>query len=372
MEIVYGRCAGIDVHKKSIKVCVLWPDASGKSQKEIRTFGTMTRNLLDLSDWLVSKGVTHVAMESTGVYWKPVFNILESHIEVLLVNARHIKTVPGRKTDVKDCEWIAQLLQHGLLKGSFVPPLPQRQLRELTRHRTQLISEQTRVANRIQKVLEDANIKLSSVATDILGVSGRDMLQSIIDGREDPKELAQLARKRLRSKIPELELALEGTLNDHHRFMLKMLWDHLMHLEELTSQLDVRIEEKMSPFQYAVQQLETVRGIKRRIAEVIIAEMGPDMSKFPSSGHAASWAGLCPGNNESAGKRKSGTTTKGNRWLRRSLSQAAWAASKTKDSYLSARYKRLARRRGKKRAIVAMSHTILVIAYHLLKEGNAG
>jgi len=370
MKILYPCCAGLDVHKASVVACVLWVDAHGECRKDIRTFGTMTGNLLALADWLSERSVTHVAMESTGVYWKPVFNILEGTFEVLLVNARHIKQVPGRKTDVKDCEWLAQLLQHGLLKGSFVPERSQRDLRDLTRHRAQLISEQTRVANRVQKVLEDANIKLGSVASDVLGVSGRLMIQAILDGRSDPAQMAELAKGRLRKKRDDLNAALEGHVTDHHRFMLRTLWDHLQHLETLVAALDARIEELMRPFEHEIARLVTIPGVQEQVAYGLIAEIGTNMDQFPTAAHLASWAGMCPGNNESAGKRKSGKTTKGNRWLRRCLSQAAWAASRTKDTYLSAQYRQIAKRRGKKRAIIAVAHSILRIVYHLLATGT--
>jgi len=368
MEVIYRCCAGLDVHKKSIVANVRRIEEGSRLHTQTRSFGTMTRDLLALFDWLASHGVTHVAMESTGVFWKPVFNVLEGCFEVLLVNPQHIKQVPGRKTDVKDCEWICQLLQHGLLRASFVPPRPQRDLRDLTRHRAQLVAEQTRVANRIHKTLEDANVKLGSVASDILGKSGRDMIASIIRGEEDPRQMAELARARLRAKIPQLQIALEGRVTEHHRFMLKMLMEHLEMLEALIGQLNQRIEEKMLPFSRAIQRLCTIPGVDRRTAQNVLAEVGTDMTPFPSDAHLASWSGMCPGNNQSAGKRRSGKTTKGNRWLRRALTQAAWAASRTKGTYFSSQYRRLARRRGKKRAVVAVGHTILTVAYHLLKH----
>src|SRR6516225_9965910 len=370
MDTLYPRCAGIDVHKNTVVVCVRCADRPGKGFEEVRTFSTMTRDLLALSDWLADHGVTHVAMESTGVYWKPVFNILGGRVEVILVNAEHIKQVPGRKTDVKDCQWIAQLLQHGLLKASFVPSEPIRELRDLTRQRTQLIQERSAAANRIQKVLEDANVKLASVATDVLGVSGRDMLEALIAGETDPAKLAELARKRLREKLPELQLALQGRVTDHHRFLLRMHLDHVAHLEELIARLSVRIEEAVVPFAQAQERLVTIPGVSQRVAETVLAEVGPNMEQFPSAGHLASWAGMCPGNNESAGKRRSGRITKGDRWLKRILVQAAWAASHTKGTYLAAQYRRLAKRRGRKRALIAVGHTLLVIIYHVLKQGT--
>jgi len=370
MNTLYPRCAGIDVHKSNVVVCVRCSDRPGKPFEEVRTFSTMTRDLLALSDWLAELGVTHVAMESTGVYWKPVFNLLEGRFEVLLVNAEHIKQVPGRKTDVKDCAWIAQLLQHGLLKASFVPPEPIRGLRDLTRQRTQLIQERASAANRIQKVLEDAKIKLAAVATDVLGMSGRDMLEALIAGETDPEKLADLARKRLREKIPALQLALQGRVTEHHRFLLRLHLDHVDHLGELIGRLGARIEEALAPFAEAVERLQTIPGISQRVAETVVAEVGTNMAQFPTADHLASWAGMCPGNNESAGKRRSGHTTKGNRWLKRILVQAAWAASHTKGTYLAAQYRRLAKRRGRKRALVAVGHTLLVIIYHMLKRGT--
>ncbi len=370
MDTLSPCCAGIDVHKGNVVVCVRRGDRPGKAVEEVRTFSTLTADLLALADWLAGQGVTDVAMESTGVYWKPVFNVLEGGCRVLLVNAEHIKQVPGRKTDVKDCQWIAQLLQHGLLKASFVPPAPIRELRDLTRQRTQLIQERAAVANRIQKVLEDANIKLAGVASDVLGVSGRDMLEALIAGESDPAKLADLARQRLRGKIPQLRLALRGRVTDHHRFLLRTLLDHVTHLEELIGRFGVRIKEALAPFAEASGRLQTIPGVSQRVAETVLAEIGPDMTRFPTAGHLASWAGMCSGNNESAGKRRSGRTTKGDRWLKRILVQAAWAASHTKATYLAAQYRRLAKRRGRKRALVAVGHTLLVIIYHVLKRGT--
>ena len=368
MDILHRCCAGLDIHKKTVVACVRRIDAAGHAHQEIRTFGTMTCDLLALSDWLAEQGVEHVALESTGAYWKPVFNILEGRFGVMLVNARHIKQVPGRKTDVRDCAWIAQLLQHGLLRASFVPPPPTRELRDLTRPRAQLVAEKATAANRVQKVLEDANIKLASVATDVLGVSGRDMPGALIAGEDDAAKLADKARKRLRNKIPALQTALRGRVTEHHRFQLRLLLDHVTHLEGLIGRLGGRIEAVMAPFAEAVERLTTIPGVEQRAAEVVIAEIGPDMSQFPTAEHLASWAGMCPGNDESAGKRKSGKTAKGSRWLRQILTQAAWAASHTKGTYLAAQYRRLAARRGKKRALVAVGHTLLVILYHLLKD----
>jgi transposase len=370
METIYRRVAGIDVHQKVVWVAVRCVGPQGDVREEIRSFATMTRDLLRMSDWLTAQDVTHVAMESTGVLWKPVWNLLEGRLQLLLVNPRELKQVPGRKSDVRDCQWIAQLLQCGLLRSSFVPPRPQRELRDLTRHRAQLTAEHTRIANRIHKTLEDANIKLGAVASDILGQSGRAMLQALLDGERDAAKLADLAKKRLRGKIPQLEEALHGHFTEHHRFMLEHLLKHLRQLEEQIEQFTARIEERIGPFVDAeqVQRLDAIPGVNRTTIENVIAEIGADMTAFPSAEHLSSWAGMCPGNEESAGKRIRNRTTKGNRWLRRALAEAAWAASHTKDTYLSAQYRRLAARRGKKRALVAVGHSLLVIFYHLLKH----
>lgn len=368
MDTMYRCCAGLDVHKETVAACVRRVDSAGRVSKQVRTFGTMTADLLKLLDWLLAEGVQAAAMESTGVFWKPIWNILESSVELILVNARHIKAVPGRKTDVKDCEWIAQLLQYGLLRASFVPDRPQRELRDLTRHRSQLVAEQTRLANRVHKTLEDANVKLGSVATDILGVSGTAMIRSLIGGQDDPAELAELARGRLREKLPALREALRGHLTEHHRFMLGRLMDHLGYLDRQIAEFDERIEELMRPFVAEVQRLMTMPGVGLRTAQTVVAEIGTDMSQFPTDQHLASWSAMCPGNRESAGKRGSGRTNHGNRWLRSALAQAAWAASRSKKTYLSAQYRRLAGRRGKKRAIIAVGHTMLVMMYHMLRD----
>jgi len=367
METIYPRCCGLDVHSQSLQACVRNLDARGRVREEGRSFGTMTRDLLALRDWLEQERVTHVAMESTGVFWKPVFNILESGFTVLLVNARDVKHVPGRKTDVKDAQWLAQLLQCGLLKASFVPPAPQRDLRDLTRHRAQLVGEHTRVANRVHKTLEDANVQLGDVASDILGVSGRAILHALADGQTDPRRLAELARGQLRQKIPQLCLALEGHLRDHHRFLLQRLLDHLKYLEDEIERFDQRVEESMGPFEEARQRVAALPGFGDRTAQNVLAEIGVNMGQFPSAAHLASWAGICSGNHESAGKRKGGKTRKGSRWLRQTLVQAAWAASRKKDSYFRAQYRRLVGRRGKKRALVAVAHSLLVVIYHVLK-----
>ena len=373
MRVVHERCAGLDVHKKTVVACRMVPAEDREWQVDIRTFGTMTDDLLRLHDWLVAANVSHVAMESTGVYWKPVFNILEEDFDVLLVNAKHIKFVPGRKTDVKDAQWIAELLQHGLLKASFVPEPAQRELREVVRYRTHLIAERVREVNRVHKVLEDANLKLSSVATDIMGVSGRAMLAALIAGKDDPEALAELAKGRMRNKIEELERALTGYVKDSHRRMLS--W-HLRHIDELNAlleEVEQEIDQLMRPFDEEgdlVARLDTIPGVDRKTAQVIIAELGIDMRRFPTAGHAAAWAGLAPGKNESAGRNRSARTLKANRYLKAALVQAAHAAGRSKDNYLAAQYRRLSARRGKKRAAVAVAHSILVIAYHLIERGT--
>jgi transposase len=368
MDTLYPHCAGLDVHKDTVVACVRHHAGAGRPRQEVRTFATHTRGLTDLADWLAAEGVTHAAMESTGVYWKPVFNLLEGRVEVLLVNAQRIKQVPGRKTDVADCAWIAQLLQHGLLTASFIPPSRQRELRDLTRRRAQLTGEQAAVANRIQKVLEGANIKLAGVASDVLGVSGRAMLEAIVAGEEDPERLADLAVRRLRGKIPQLRLALRGRVTEHHRFLRGQLLRHLDLLDELIGQLSARIERLTAPDAEAMELLTTIPGVKQRTAEALLAAVGPTVEPFPTAAQFASWAGLCPGNNESAGKRRTGRARQGNRWLRQAVVQAAWAASHAKGTYLAARYRRVCRRRGPKKALLAVGHTLLVIVYQVLKR----
>ncbi len=366
MERVVERCAGLDVHKDTVAACVRVPGPRQRRAQEIKTFGTTAGDLLALRDWLEAHGVTHVAMESTGVYWKPVYYVLEETFTCLLVNAAHIKQVPGRKTDVADCAWIAQLLEHGLLRGSFVPPAPIRELRDLTRYRKVLIQERTREANRLHKVLQDAGVKLASVATDILGVSGRAMLEALVQGTTDPTVLADLARGRLRAKLPALREALAGRFRTHHAFLVSQLLAHLDYLEEAIAGVSARIDEVIAPFAGELARLDTLPGVNRRTAEVLIAELGVDMAVFPTDRHAASWAGLCPGNHESAGKHKSGKTRKGNRWLRMALTEAALAAIRTKGSALGARYRRVMRHRGHQKAVVAVAHALLRTAYHLL------
>lgn len=404
MDVTYTHCAGLDVHKKTVVACCITAQAKGEKQLEIRTFGTVTADLLALSDWLLALGVTHVAMESTGEFWKPVYNLLEGNFELLVVNAKHIKNVPGRKTDVKDAAWIADLLRHGLLRGSFIPPQAQRDLRDLTRQRTNLVQDRATVVNRLQKVCEWSNIKLSAVATNITGVSARAMLEAILAGRTTPETLAELAKGRLRNKRSELERALNGVVRDHHRFMLAQHLAQIDFLDEEIALFDAQIVRQMAQastsdaqepptaptlprdksadlapatptavtaplsWEEAVRLLDTIPGVSQRTAELLVAEIGTDMGRFPSAAHLASWAKVAPGNNESAGKRYSGATGQGNRWLRAALVQAAWAAVKVKRSYLAAIYQRLAGRRGAKRAIVAVAHHMLTATYHMLRN----
>jgi transposase len=368
MDVIYARCCGLDVHKRTVVACLIVPGANGQPCKEIRTFATMTADLLALANWLSSQGVTHVAMESTGVYWKPLYNLLEGGFELVLVNAQHIKQVPGRKTDVRDCEWIADLLRHGLLRGSFVPARAQRELRELTRYRSALVRERSAEVNRLQKVLEGANIKLAAVASDIMGKSGREMLAALVAGASDPAALAQLARGRLREKIPQLERALAGCFAAHQRFLVAQQLAHIDFLDERIAQVSDEIAQRMRPLAEQIARLDTIPGLDQRGAESLLAEIGTQMSRFPSAAHLASWAGMVPGHNESAGKRHSGKTRKGSRWLRALLVEAAQAAGRTKNTYLGAQYHRLLARRGKKKAVVAVGHTILIIAYHLLRR----
>jgi transposase len=406
MEVVYRRCCGIDIHKKVIVACLIMLTASGERHTEIRTFGTVTKELLDLLDWLTAAECTHVAMESTGVYWRPIYNILEGHFELLVVNAQHIKAVPGRKTDVRDAEWIADLLQHGLLKGSYIPSAPQRDLRELTRYRVSLVQDRARAVNRLQKTLEDTNIKLGDVASDIMGKSARAMLEALLAGQSDPSRLADLARGRMKAKRAQLEEALVGTVKLHHRFLLTEELVLIDTLDEAIERVSREIEQRFDPppdpsegtesqasqvkqdqtvqpdadrvrveqpqdlqrlsWKDAVVLLDSIPGINQRIAEGILAEIGIEMSRFPTAAHLASWAGMCPGSNESAGKRLSGKTRKGSPWLRHLLVEAAHAASHTKNTYLRALYHRLKARAGAKKALMAVGHAILVMIYRML------
>ena len=371
MEVVHERCCGLDVHKRSVAACVLAPGAAGRPDKEVRTFGTVTEELERLADWLAERGVGAVALESTGSYWKPVWNILEERrFALVLANAQHVRNVPGRKTDVKDAEWLAELLRHGLLRGSFVPDRAQRELRELTRYRTSLVQERTAAVNRLQKVLEGANVQLASVATDVMGVSGRAMLAELVAGSTDAAALADLAVGKLREKIGDLQRALTGRMGDHQRFLLAQQLAHVDFLDEQIARLDAEVAERTRPFEAAIARLDTIPGVSRRVAEILVAEIGTAVDRFPTAGHLASWAGMCPGNHESAGKRRSGATRKGSPALRRALVQAAHATGRTRSTYLGAQYRRLSARRGAKRAAVAVGHSILVVAFHLLARAS--
>jgi len=366
MNRMLERCAGLDVHKRTVVATARIPDGAGGRQVITHTFGTTTTDLLGLRDWLDALAVTHVAMESTGVYWKPIFYVLEDGFTVLLVNAQHLKHVPGRKSDVQDSAWIAQLLENGLLRGSFVPPVPIRDLRDLTRYRKKQIQERTREVNRLQKVLEEAGLKLTSVLSDIMGLSGRAMVTALAGGMTDPAAIADLARGRLRGKLPALRQALQGRFRPHHAFLLEQILAKIDFLEEVIAACSTRIAEQFLPFAAPMQRLQTIPGVKQRTAEVIVAETGADMSRFPSDGHLCSWAGVCPGQEESAGKRRVTRTRHGNPALRMALIEAATAASRTKATALSALYQRIKRRRGHQRAVVAVAHQILTIAYHIL------
>jgi transposase len=368
MDVLYSSCCGIDIHAKTAVVCLI---KDGK--KQTLTFSTMTDDLLKLLDWLQQAGCTHVAIESTGVYWKPVFNILEGVMEVILTNARDAKGFKARKTDVLDAQWLADLLRHGLLKPSFIPPRHIRELRELTRYRESLIRQQTALANRIQKLAESANIKLAQVASHALGVSGKLMLRALANGETDAEKMSHLARRSLKRKQPELQRALAGRLTEAQRWVLSELLDQYAQVEVAVKRTEQRIDEEVQaspdPFvSEAIKLLDQIGGVNETVARIVVAEIGVEMSQFPTDKQLASWAGMCPGNNESAGKRKSGKTGKGSRYLRAALVQAAWAASHQKDSYLSAQYRRMVKRMGKKKALVAVAHSLLVIIYHVLKE----
>ncbi len=377
MDLLVERCAGVDIGKDEVVACVRTPDEGGGRRKETRTFASFTEDLEAMADWFAAEGVTEVVMEATGSYWKPVWYVLEERaFELKLVNARHVKILPGRKTDVADAEWLAELLEHGLLRGSFVPPPAIRELRDLTRYRKRLVQAHTAECQRIQKTLEDAGIKLDSVASDVLGVSGRAMLAALVAGERNAEVLAELAKGRLRKKIPELRKALRGRFREHHALLIGLALEHTAHLESAVATLDDRVDalfeanesEAGVPFTRARDHLDTITGVGKRAAECIIAEIGVDMSRFPTAGHLASWAGMAPGNNITGGKRHSGKTTKGDVWLSDMLVQCAWSAARSRDTYLSAQFWRLARRIGKKKAAVAVGHSILVICWHLLTD----
>lgn len=368
MQTMVERGCGLDVHQATVVACLLIARKDGRVQKQMRTFGTTTRDLVNLREWLLSEGCTHLAMESTGVYWKPVYAILEGALEIVVANAQHVKKVPGRKTDVKDAEWLADLLCHGLLRSSFVPPKPIRELRDLTRYRRKLVESQAAERNRLLKLLETANIKLSSVATDVFGVSGRLMLRALIEGKARPQEMAVLAKGKLRNKIPELELALEGNLQEHHRFLLELQLQRLEAAEKDLATLEQRIQQKLEPYATQMQLLDEIPGVDWGVSAVVIAELGVDMSVFQTVSQLVSWAGICPGNNQSAGKRKSGRITKGNVYLKTALVEAANAAARAKGTYLRDKFYRLKARRGHKRALVAVAHKMLVATYHMLSH----
>ncbi len=366
MEAIVARCGGLDVHQATVVACLLVGAAHQKPRKDVRTFGTTTSELGRLRDWLLAAGCTHVGMESTGIYWMPVYAILEDRFQLVVGNATHIKNVPGRKTDVKDSEWIADLLRHGLIRSSFVPPKPMRELRELLRYRRKLVESQTAERNRLLRLLETANIKLASVASNVFGVSGRQMLHALLAGQATPEEMAHLAQGRLRTKIAQLVPALEGRMEEHHRFLLAMQLERLDQVEDAIATLDARLDVKLTPYREQHTRLRQIPGVDRIGAAVIIAELGVDMRVFPTARHAAAWAGVCPGNNESAGKRRGQPGRKGNVHLTTALVQAAVGASKKKGSYLKEKYWRLKARRGPKRAALAIAHKILVAAYHML------
>lgn len=367
MQVIYPRCAGLDVHKKTVVTTILLTQPDGTVEKRTKTFPTMTADLLALDDWLMEHEVDVIALESTGVYWHPVFNILEEGRTIILVNPQHMKAVPGRKTDIKDSEWLADLLRHGLLQASFIPPHPIRELRELTRYRKSLVKERTQEVNRLQKILEGANIKLASVVTDVLGVSGRAMLTALASGSEDAAALAELARGRLCKKKAELSRALEGKVQPHHRFLISQILVHIDFLDEAIEHVQVEIHQRLGEYEEEMLLLQSIPSVKANAAATIIAEIGTDMSRFPTAKHLASWAGVCPGNKQSAGKRLKNGITKGNPYLRAILAEVVWSITRT-DTYLAAQYHRIARRKGKRRAVMAVAHSLLVIIYHVLKE----
>ncbi|HEV8191217.1 MAG TPA: IS110 family transposase [Ktedonobacterales bacterium] len=366
MRVLHERCCGLDIHKKFVVACLLTTSVEGTVHKEVRTYSAMTNDLLALADWLRGADCGPVVMESTGSYWRPVFNLLEEQCEVLVVNAYHAKAVPGRKTDVKDAEWLADLLRHGLLRASFIPAPTQRHLRDLTRYRIHLVDERARLINRLQTVLEDANIKLASVVTDVRGLSAREILQRLLEGETDAEALAELARGKLRAKREALAQAVVGRLQAHHIFLLREQLAHLDYLDAAIARLDVELAARLAAEQEALALVQTIPGVGRRTAEVLIAEIGADLSRFPSAEHLASWAGMCPGNAQSGGRRLSGRTRRGNAWVRRTLAEVANVVSRMKGTYLAAQFRRIAARRGKGRAVLAVGHSVLVAFYHML------
>lgn len=370
MEVIVDCCAGLDVHQGNVVVCLRRGAPGGRAGKEVRTFATMRQDLEEMRDWLLASGCTLAAMESTGVYWKPVHAALEGHLDVIVGNAHHIKNVPGRKTDVKDCEWIADLARHGLIQPSFVPPPPIRALRDLTRYRRKLVQAQASERNRLIKVLESANIKLAGVASDVFGLSGRAMLRALIEGQASAAEMAQLARGRMRRKFAELERALHGRLEEHHRFLLRIQLERVTAAEAELAAVEEQLRAMLVPYEEPLRRLMAIPGIDWTIAATIIAEIGVNMSVFVSAQHLASWAGMCPGNHESAGRRKGGRTRKGNVYLKTALVTAAMRAGRLRDGYLAAKHRRLRVRRGSMRASVAVGHTMLVAIYHMLNDGT--
>jgi transposase len=371
MEIVHTRCCGLDVHKKTVVACVLLTGTDGVVERQVRTFNTMTADLLALGDWLSNLGVSQVAMESTGVYWRPVFNVLEDEERtLLLVNPQHMRAVPGKKTDVRDSEWLADLLRHGLLRASFIPPAPIRAVRELTRYRKTLVQQRANEANRLQKTLEGANVKLASVAADVLGVSSRAMLAALLEGERDPDVLADLARGSMRAKVPQLRQALAGRPQPHHLVLINQILAHIDFLQQAIAEVQIEIERCLPPFEEAFALLQTIPGIRAVAAAAILAEIGVDMSRFPTAGHLASWAGLCPSNKESAGKRMTGPMNRGNVWLRSIMGEVAWASIKTRATYFHAQFHRIARRRGRNKAAMAVAHSLLIVVYHVLRTGQ--
>jgi transposase len=370
MQVVHVRCAGLDVHKASVVACVMITAGDGRVQRETRSFGTMTPELLALGDWLKAQNVTHAALESTGSYWKPVYNLLEGEMELLVVNAQHMKAVPGRKTDVKDAEWIADLLRHGLLRGSFIPPRPQRELRELVRHRANLVTRRAQCVNELQRTLESTNVKLGNVVSDITGVSATEMLQAMLAGQTDPEVLAELARGRMKEKKESLRQALQGKIEEHHRLMLSQLLVDISTYEEQVEEVGTMIAHRLKEQQELLDRLDEIPGINQRVAQVIAAEVGTDVKRFPTAECLISWAGICPGNNQSGGKRRNGHIKPGNRSLRAAIVEAANAAGKKKNCYLSTLYQRLTARRGKKRALIAVARTILQMCYYMIARGT--